>query len=98
MKQTTYQINTSRGPVVDQVALVKALQEGWIAGAGLDVYEPEPIPMDHPLNKLDNVVLSPHMTAPTDEAMLRMAIVVSDILAVIQGRQPQNPIPWAGEQ
>ena len=98
MKQTTYQINTSRGPVVDQVALVKALQEGWIAGAGLDVYEPEPIPMDHPLNKLDNVVLSPHMAAPTDEAMLWMAMVVSDILAVIQGRQPQNPIPWAGGQ
>ena len=74
------------------------MQEGWIAGAGLDVYEPEPIPMDHPLYKLDNVVLSPHMAAHTDEAMLRMAMVVSDILAVIQGRQPQNPIPWAGGQ
>jgi len=98
MKQSAYLINTSRGPVVDQVALVKALQEGWIAGAGLDVYDPEPMPMDHPLYKLDNVVMSPHMAAHTDEAMLRMAMVVSDILAVIQGRQPQNPVPWAGGQ
>jgi len=98
MKQSAYLINTSRGPVIDQVALVKALQEGWIAGAGLDVYDPEPMPMNHPLNKLDNVVMSPHMAAHTDEAMLRMAMVVSDILAVIQGRQPQNPVPWAGGQ
>ena len=98
MKKSAYLINTSRGPVVDQVALVKALQEGWIAGAGLDVYDPEPMPMDHPLYKLDNVVMSPHMAAHTDEAMLRMAMVVSDILAVIQGRQPKNPVPWAGGQ
>ena len=93
MKQSAYLINTSRGPVVDQVALVKALQEGWIVGEGLDVYDPEPMLMDHPLYKLDNVVMSPHMAAHTDEAMLRMAMVVSDILAVIQGRQPQNPVP-----
>jgi phosphoglycerate dehydrogenase-like enzyme len=98
MKQSAYLINTSRGPVVDQVALVKALQEGWIVGEGLDVYDPEPMLMDHPLYKLDNVVMSPHMAAHTDEAMLRMAMVLSDILAVIQGRQPQNPVPWAGGQ
>jgi phosphoglycerate dehydrogenase-like enzyme len=86
-------INTARGPVVDQAALVRALREGWIAGAGLDVFDPEPLPPDSPLLELDNVVLSPHMAAHTEEALLRMAMVVKDILAVVEGHSPQNAVP-----
>jgi D-3-phosphoglycerate dehydrogenase len=93
MKRSAYLLNTARGPVVDQAALIRALQEGWIAGAGLDVYDPEPLPKDSPLLKMDNVVLSPHMAAHTDEALLRMAMVVTDVLAVIEGRQPEYPVP-----
>lgn len=95
MKPGAYLINTSRGPVVDQMALARALEEGWIAGAGLDVFDPEPLPLDSPLLKLDNVVLSPHMAAHTREALLRMAMVVTDVLAVIEDRTPQHPVPWS---
>jgi D-3-phosphoglycerate dehydrogenase len=93
MKKTAYLINTARGPVVDQAALVRALEGGWIAGAGLDVYDPEPLPADSPLLEMNNVILSPHMAAHTDEALLRMAMVVTDVLAVIDGRPPQFPVP-----
>jgi len=61
MKPTAYLINTARGPIVDQAALLKALQEKKIAGAGLDVFDVEPLPLDHPYRKLDNVVLTPHL-------------------------------------
>jgi D-3-phosphoglycerate dehydrogenase len=61
MKKTAYLINTARAPIVDQAALLKALQEKKIAGAGLDVFEIEPLPVDHPYRKLDNVVLTPHL-------------------------------------
>ena len=95
MKPAAYLINSSRGPVVDQAALIRALQERWISGAGLDVFDPEPLPPDSSLLKLDNVVVSPHMAAHTKEALLRMAIdVVTDVLAVIEGRAPQYPVPW----
>ena len=96
MKPTAFLINTARGPVVDQTALIRALQERWIAGAGLDVYDAEPLPPDSPLLRLDNVVLSPHMAAHTEEALLRMAMVVTDVLAVIQGERPKYPVPWNG--
>jgi D-3-phosphoglycerate dehydrogenase / 2-oxoglutarate reductase len=93
MKRSAYLINSARGPVVDHAALVQALREGWIAGAGLDVYDPEPLPKDSPLLSMDNVVLSPHMAAHTDEALLRMAMVVTDVLAVIERRPPDYPVP-----
>jgi len=93
MKRSAYLINSARGPVVDHAALVQALREGWIAGAGLDVYDAEPLPKDSPLLSMDNVVLSPHMAAHTDEALLRMAMVVTDVLAVIEGRPPDYPVP-----
>ncbi len=62
MKSSGYLINIARGAVVDERALIRALQEGWIAGAGLDVFEQEPLPADSPLWKLDNVILSPHVS------------------------------------
>jgi D-3-phosphoglycerate dehydrogenase / 2-oxoglutarate reductase len=92
MKPGAYLINSSRGPVVDQDALILALQHGWIGGAGLDVFDPEPLPADSALLKLDNVVVTPHMAAHTDEALLRMAMVVEDVIAVIEGRPPRNPV------
>jgi len=92
MKPTAFLINTSRGPVVDQQALIKALQQGWILGAGLDVFDPEPLPRDSLLLAMDNVVLSPHMASHTDEALFRMAMVIDDVLAVIRGEPPTYPV------
>jgi D-3-phosphoglycerate dehydrogenase / 2-oxoglutarate reductase len=92
MKPTAFLINTARGPVVDQAALVRALQEGWIAAAGLDVFDPEPLLPDSPLVALENVVLTPHMASHTEEGLLRMGLVVEDMLAVLEGRQPRYPV------
>ena len=86
MKPTAILINAARGAVVDNAALVKALQEGWIAGAGLDVYEEEPLPKDHPLTKLDNVVLTPHIVASTVEAQMRAGVQVAEqIVEILKG-------------
>jgi len=91
MKSTAYLINISRGAVVDTDALVKALKEGWIAGAGLDVFEQEPLPADHPLTKLKNVVLTPHTGSATIEARSKMAeLAVNGILKVLRGEEPEN--------
>ncbi len=65
MKPSAYLVNISRGETVDEVALVKSLREGWIAGAGLDVFEAEPLPSDSPLYDLENVILSPHVSGFT---------------------------------
>ncbi|MEM2282677.1 MAG: hydroxyacid dehydrogenase [Candidatus Hadarchaeales archaeon] len=78
MKPTAVLINTSRGAVVQEEALLKALREGWIAGACLDVYWKEPISSDHPLLQLSNVVLTPHLGASTEEAQREAALVVAE--------------------
>jgi D-3-phosphoglycerate dehydrogenase len=67
MKKTAYLVNTSRGPIVDETALLDVLRQKKIAGAGLDVFDSEPLPVDHPLRKLDNVVLTPHLGYVTAE-------------------------------
>ena len=67
MKRSAYIVNTSRGPLIDEKALMSALQERRIAGAGLDVFWEEPLPKDHPVRRLDNVVLTPHLGYVTDD-------------------------------
>ncbi len=90
MKKSAFLINAARGPVVDEAALVVALQEGKIAGAGLDVFEQEPPAADNPLLKMRNVVLAPHIGGGTDESMERMAThAAADILAVLRGERPK---------
>jgi phosphoglycerate dehydrogenase-like enzyme len=94
MKKTAFLINTSRGAVIDQKALTEFLKEKRIAGAGLDVFEPEPIPLDDPLLQLDNVVLSAHRAWATFEARKRMAITdAEEILRVLRGERPLNIVP-----
>ncbi|MGB9630993.1 MAG: glyoxylate reductase [Candidatus Methanodesulfokora sp.] len=89
MKKTAFLINTSRGKVVDQKALYKALKEGWIACAALDVFEQEPIEMDDPLLELENVVLAPHIASASHETRSRMAeIVAENLLAFKRGEIP----------
>lgn len=88
MKPTTFLINASRGKVVDEKALVKALKEKWIRGAALDVFETEPISSDNPLTKFDNVVLTPHIGSATVETRNKMAeIAVNNLLNGLLGRQ-----------
>ena len=91
MKPNAILVNTARGPVVDTNALVKALSEGWIAGAGLDVFDEEPLPPDHPLTRLNNVVLTPHIGSATIETRTRMAdMVAENLIAFARGETPPN--------
>jgi glyoxylate reductase len=90
MKKTAHLINASRGPVVDEAALVQALRERWIAAAGLDVYEHEPN-MAPGLVDLDNVTLAPHIASASVETRMRMAVMAATNLAeALQGRRPPN--------
>jgi len=91
MKKTAFLINAARGPIVDEAALIKALQEGWIRGAGLDVFEQEPISPDNPLLKMDNVILSPHALAQTDQTFSTMwEIITGQISQIIRGEVPET--------
>ena len=100
MKNSARLINIGRGPIVKTDDLVAALKEGDIAGAGLDVFEQEPLSADSPLLQLDNVVATPHMgsaTHETREAMARCA--VDNLLAALAGERPANlvnPGAWRG--
>jgi phosphoglycerate dehydrogenase-like enzyme len=92
MKRTAYLINTSRGPLVDEQALVSALQERRIAGAGLDVFWTEPLPSDHVVRRLDNVVLTPHLGYVVDENLkMFYANAVRNIVAWTRG-EPLTPM------
>jgi lactate dehydrogenase-like 2-hydroxyacid dehydrogenase len=92
MKKTAILINTSRGPIVDENALVKALKDKWIFGAGLDVYEHEP-KITEDLKKLDNVVLQPHSASATFETRSKMAVMAAEnMIAGLEGNIPPNCI------
>lgn len=80
MKPTAYIINTARGPIIEEAALVEALAAGRIAGAALDVFDQEPLPADHPLTRLPNVVLTPHLGWPTDQKYEQFAQAAADLL------------------
>ena len=90
MKKTAFLINTARGPIVDEAALIKALREGWIQGAGIDVFEQEPTPPDNPLLKMDNVIVTPHSLGWTDEVWSnKWEENLGQISRIIRGEIPE---------
>jgi glyoxylate reductase len=92
MKNTAILINSARGPIVDTKALYEALRDGVIAGAGLDVFDPEPIPGDDPLLSLDNVVMTPHLGSASVRTRTRMGTMAAEnLLAGLKG----EPLPYA---
>ncbi len=93
MKRSAFLINCARGPIVDEAALVQALKDGTIAGAGLDVFDPEPPKPDNPLFGLPNVILSPHSAGLTVECVIRMATHAAQaIMDVLEGRRPEGVV------
>jgi phosphoglycerate dehydrogenase-like enzyme len=84
-------VNTSRGPVVEAAPLARALHDGHLAGAAIDVFDPEPLPADHPLLAAPNCVLTPHVGARSREGLAAMNDVVDDVIAVLAGSPPQYP-------
>jgi|BEDMetMinimDraft_2_1075160.scaffolds.fasta_scaffold00768_1 glyoxylate reductase len=95
MKRDSFLINASRGQVIDEKALVRALEEGWIRGAALDVFEVEPTGPENPLTKFKNVVMTPHLGSATWETRERMTeIAVKNLLACLKGERPLYEVPW----
>jgi glyoxylate reductase len=93
MKRTCVLVNTSRGPVVDNMELYKALCDGRILAAALDVTEPEPLPRDHPLLTLRNVIITPHIASATEPARVSMALMaVDNIIAGVNGQTPPGAV------
>ncbi|HEV8338235.1 MAG TPA: hydroxyacid dehydrogenase [bacterium] len=90
MKRGAILINTSRGAVIDEAALVEILRAGHLS-AGLDVFEEEPLPPEHPLTGLPNVVLTPHAASHSEEGLRAMAAVVEDVMRVLSGEAPRYP-------
>lgn len=88
MKQSAILINTARGPIIDHVALVEALRDHRIGGAGLDVYDREPLPVDDPLLTLDNVVLLPHIGSASIATRTKMAVLAAENLIAGINHQP----------
>jgi D-3-phosphoglycerate dehydrogenase len=93
MKPEAFLVNTSRGGILDEAALIECLKERRIAGAGLDVFAQEPPEKDHPFKKLDNVILTPHTAGLTRESVLRMGLEAArSAIAVLQGTRPEGVV------
>jgi D-3-phosphoglycerate dehydrogenase len=93
MKPTAFVINAARGGIIDQDALVRALVAGWIAGAGLDVYVPERLPIDHQLLALPNVLLTPHVAFYSEESVADLQrLAAENVASVLQGRRPASVV------
>lgn len=91
MKPGALLVNVSRGPVVDDDALIEVLQAGRIGGAALDVFTTQPLPPDHPYLQLDNVIVTPHMAGITDESMMRMGMgAAAEAIRILKGELPVN--------
>ena len=91
MKPGALLVNVSRGPVVDDAALIEALQSGRIGGAALDVFTTQPLPAEHPYLQLDNVIVTPHLAGITDESMMRMGVgTAGEAIRVLKGELPVN--------
>lgn len=88
-KPGSFLVNTSRGPVVEAQALADALKDGRLLGAAIDVFDPEPPPADHPLRSAPNCILTPHIASRSREGLDAMNDVVDDVIAVLQGKEPQ---------
>ena len=93
MKRTGILVNTARGPIVDDMALYDALRNKTIAYAALDVTEPEPMPADHPLLTLDNVIVVPHIASASIATRTKMGLMAADnLIAGLKGEMPPNPV------
>lgn len=93
MKKTAVVINTARGSVIDEAALCRSLNEGWIAGAGLDVFEQEPFRPDNPLASMPNVVLTPHIAAGTRDALrAKMQALFKNVQRFFNGELLENRV------
>ena len=92
MKKTAYLINSARGPIVNEEALIEVLQNKEIAGAALDVYTNEPIKLKNPLLKLENVILTPHIAYKTEEALIRRAQITIDNIIAFENNKEQNKV------
>lgn len=93
MRDGVYIVNTARGKIIDEEALIKALQSGKVKAAALDVFENEPLGTDSPLCSMDNVILTPHLSASNVAGMIRMAVQVAEgVLKTIKGGRPDNPV------
>ena len=93
MKSSAILVNMARGPIWNEADVLEALKTGRIAAAGADVFEEEPTPKQNPLFAMDNFVGTPHMAAHTNEGMIRMSMVARDVLAVLEGKNPEFPVP-----
>jgi D-3-phosphoglycerate dehydrogenase len=97
MKPTAFLINTARGPIIDEAALLRALKERWIQGAALDVFDEEPTPPDNPLLKLDNVIVTAHAMAFTDEFLTKVwEVIAGQIAHIMRGEMPEGLVNREG--